>query len=74
VRSYVQGQQNKDWFKWIGSLLRSLSVEGNNALLWDKITIQHTDNVNNNNTTYPPSSAPVHHIAPSNLEEPAQRT
>ena len=33
VHSYVQGQQNKDWFKWIGSLLRSLSVEGNNALL-----------------------------------------
>ena len=32
VRSYVQGQQNKDWFKWIGSLLRSLSVEVNNAL------------------------------------------
>ena len=32
VRSYVQGQQNKDWFKWIGSLLLSLSVEVNNAL------------------------------------------
>ena len=32
VLSYVQGQQNKDWFKWIGSLLRSLSVVVNNAL------------------------------------------
>ena len=30
--SSMSGQQNKDWFKWIGSLLRSLSVEVNNAL------------------------------------------
>ena len=37
-----------------------------------KITIRHKDN--NQYTTYPPSSAPVHHITPSNPEEPAQRT
>jgi len=39
-----------------------------------KATIQHTDNVNNQYITYPPSFAPVHHIVPSNPEEPAQRT